>query len=127
MQAKKQQKQMWNNRLIQNWERSKSRLYIVITLINLYPEYIMQNASLDDQGSNCQHSLDHRESKGIPKTKTKKTTSASLTTQKPLTVWITTNWKIHKEMGIQDHLTCLLRNLYAGKEAKVRKGCGTTD
>ena len=33
---------------------------------------------------------------------------------KPLTVWITTNWKILQEMGIPDHLTCLLRNLYAG-------------
>ena len=39
---------------------------------------------------------------------------------KPLTVWITTNWKILKEMGIPDHLTCLLRNLYAGQEAAVR-------
>ena len=39
---------------------------------------------------------------------------------KPLTVWITTNWKILKEMGIPDHLTCLLRNLYAGQEAIVR-------
>ena len=35
-------------------------------------------------------------------------------------VWITTNWKILKEMGIPDHLTCLLRNLYAGQEAMVR-------
>ena len=43
--------------------------------------------------------------------------SALLTKPKPLTVWITTNWKILKEMGIQDHLTCLLRNLYAGQEA----------
>ena len=43
----------------------------------------------------------------------KLSTSASLTTLKPLTVWITTNWKI----GIPDHLTCLLRNLYAGQEA----------
>ena len=46
---------------------------------------------------------------------------------KPLTVWITTNWKILKEMGIPDHLTCLLRNLYAGQEATVRTGHGTTD
>ena len=36
-------------------------------------------------------------------------------------------WKILKEMGISDHLTCLLRNLYAGQEAKVRTGHGTTD
>ena len=36
-------------------------------------------------------------------------------------------WKILKEMGIPDHLTCLLRNLYAGQEATVRTGHGTTD
>ena len=36
-------------------------------------------------------------------------------------------WKIRKEMGIPDHLTCLLRNLYAGQEATVRTGYGTTD
>ena len=36
-------------------------------------------------------------------------------------------WKILKEMGIADHLTCLLRNLYAGQEATVRTGHGTTD
>ena len=36
-------------------------------------------------------------------------------------------WKILKEMGISDHLTCLLRNLYAGQEATVRTGHGTTD
>ena len=53
--------------------------------------------------------------------------SALLTMPKPLTVWITRNWKILKEMGIPDHLTCLLRNLYAGQEATVRTGHGTTD
>ena len=46
---------------------------------------------------------------------------------KPLTVWIATNWKILKEMGIPDHLTCLLRNLYAGQEVTVRTEHGTTD
>ena len=45
---------------------------------------------------------------------------------KPLTMWITTNWKI-QEMAIPDHLTCLLRNLYAAQEAAVRTGHGTTD
>ena len=53
--------------------------------------------------------------------------SALLTMPKPLTVWITINGKILKEMGIPDHLTCLLRNLYAGQEATVRTGHGTTD
>ena len=46
---------------------------------------------------------------------------------KPLTVCITTKWKILKETGILDHLTCLLKSLYAGQEATVRTGCGTTD
>ena len=54
--------------------------------------------------------------------------SALLTTPKPLTVWITANCgKFLKEMGIPDHLSCLLRNLYAGQEAMVRTGHGTTD
>src|SRR5574339_2033 len=53
--------------------------------------------------------------------------SALLTMPKPLTVWITTNWKILKEMGIPDRLTCLLRNLYAGQKATVRSGHGTRD
>ena len=57
----------------------------------------------------------------------KTSTSASLTMPKLLTMWITTNWKILKEMGIPDHLTCLLRNLYAGQEATVRTEHGTTD
>ena len=46
---------------------------------------------------------------------------------KPLTVWITKNWKILKEMGIPDHLTCFLRNLYVGQEEAVRSGHGTMD
>ena len=52
--------------------------------------------------------------------------SVLLTMPKPLTVWITINWKILKEMGIPDHLTCLLRNLYADQEATVRSGHGIT-
>ena len=46
---------------------------------------------------------------------------------KPLTVSITINCKILKEMGIPDYLICLLRNLYTGQEATVRPGHGTTD
>ena len=52
---------------------------------------------------------------------------ALLTMSKPLTVWITINWKILKDMGIPDHLTCLLRNVYAGHDTTVRTGRGTTD
>ena len=63
----------------------------------------------------------------------KTSTSALLTMPKPLTVWITTNYfnknlkKILKEMGMADHLTCLLRNLNARQEATVRTGYGRTD
>ena len=54
-------------------------------------------------------------------------TSISALLIKPLTVWIIINWKILQEKGIPDHLTCLLRNLYAGQEATVRTEHGTTD
>ena len=53
--------------------------------------------------------------------------SVLLTMPKPLTVWITINWKILQEIGIPDHLTSLLRNLYAGQEATVRTGHEATD
>ena len=62
------------------------------------------------------HSFKYNEVRGI-----------LLTMPKPLTVWITIKWKILKEMGIPDHLTCLLRYLYAGQEATVRTRHGTTD
>ena len=65
--------------------------------------------------------LDHEENTGIPEK------GLLLTTLKPLTVWITTNWKILKVMGIPDHLTCLLRNLYECQEETIRTGHGTTD
>ena len=57
----------------------------------------------------------------------KTSTFALLITPNPLIVWITTNWKILQQMRIPDHLTCLLRNLYAGLEATVRTRQGTTD
>ena len=50
-----------------------------------------------------------------------------MTAINPFTVLITTNWKILKELGLPDHLTCLLRNLYAGQEATVRTRYETTD
>ena len=53
--------------------------------------------------------------------------SALLTMPKLLTLWITINWKILKEMGLTDYLTCLLRKLYADQEATVKTGQGTTD
>ena len=60
----------------------------------------------------------------------KTSTSALLPTLKPLTVWIKKKkklWNILQEIGIPDHLICLLRNLYTGQESTVRDGHGTTD
>ena len=53
--------------------------------------------------------------------------SALLTMSMPLTVWITINCGKSSRHGKQDHLTCLLKNMYAGQEATVRTGYGTTD
>ena len=61
----------------------------------------------------------------IPEKKT--SNSVSLTTLNPLIVWITTNCEKFLEIGIPDHLTCLLRNLYADQEAAVRTEHETTD
>ena len=57
--------------------------------------------------------------------KKKTSISALLTMLNPLAMWITINWKILKEMGIPDHLTCLLRNLYAGQEADMERQTGS--
>ena len=57
----------------------------------------------------------------------RETSTALLTTPKPLTVWITTNCRKFLEIGIPDHLTCLLRNRDGGQEATVRTGRGTVD
>ena len=77
-----------------------------------------------NQRSNWQHPLHHRKNESSRKT----STFALLTMLKPLTVWITTDFeRFLKQMGIPDHLTCLLRNLYAGQEATIRTGHGTMD
>ena len=70
----------------------------------------------------CQHLLGHRKSKRV----LEKCLLLLLDYAK-IFVWITTNWKIPKEMGIPDHLTCLLKNLYAGQEPTVRTGHGNMD
>ena len=72
---------------------------------------------LRNQRSNCQHLLDHRESKEIPEKNTYFGFIDSTLTLQPLTVQNNTIWKILKEIGISNHLTYLLRNLYAGQEA----------
>ena len=68
------------------------------------------------------------ESSAKQKSSRKTSNSALLTMPKPLIIWITKKlWKILKDLGIPDHLTWLLRNLYSGQEASVRTGRGTTD
>ena len=68
-------------------------------------------------------------STGSPKKQesSRKTSISTLLTMPKLCVDHNKLWKILKEMGIPGHLTCLLRNLYAGQEATVRTGHGTTD
>ena len=74
--------------------------------------------------SNCQHTLDHRKSKGIPPQKI----YCFIDYAKAFDcVDHNKVWNILNEMGIPDHLICLLRNLYASQEATVRTGHGTTD
>ena len=63
----------------------------------------------------------------IQESSRKTSTSALLTLPKPLTLWITPNWKTLQEMRISDHLACLPRNLYTGQEATVRTGHGPMD
>ena len=74
------------------------------------------------QRSNCQNLLDHRKRKTIPVKH-----YFSFIDYTKAFVWIITNWKILQEMGIPDHFTCFLRNLYAGQEATVRTGHGTME
>ena len=77
-----------------------------------------------NQRSNCQHLLDHRVNQRIPENIyfcfTNYTKAFGCVDHNKL-------WKILQEMGIPDHLTCLMRNLGAGQEATVRTGQGTTD
>ena len=74
------------------------------------------------QRSNCQHLLDHRKSMGIPRNFCFITYAETFDCVEQNNLW-----KILKVMGIPDHLTCLLRNLYAGQEATVRTRHGTMD
>ena len=74
--------------------------------------------------SNCQHLLDHSKSKRVPE----KNIYLCFIDYAKAFDCVDHNklWKIFQEMGIPDHLTCLLRNLYAGQETTVRTGHGTT-
>ena len=77
----------------------------------------------EEQRSNCQHPL----AGSWKKQEFQKTIYSYFIDYAKAFVWITTIWKILHEMEIPDHLTCLLRNLYAGQEATVGTGHGTTD
>ena len=76
-----------------------------------------------NQKSSCQHLLDHRKSKRVPEK------HLVLLYWLHQSLWLCGSqlWKILKEMGIPDHLTCLLRNLCTGQEAIVRTRNGTMD
>ena len=86
--------------------------------------YKLDLETQSNQRSNCQHLLNHRKSKEFQKNIyfcfIDYTKAFDCVDQNKL-------WKILQEVGIPDHLICLLRNLYAGQEATVRTGHGTTD
>ena len=86
--------------------------------------YKLDLEKVEEPEIKLQHPSDHRKSKGI-----QKDIYFCFTHYAKAFDCVDHNklWKILKEMGIQDHLTCLLRNLYAGQEARVRIGHGTTD
>ena len=92
-------------------------------LVNRVPEELLMEAS---------NIVQETANKTIPKGKKTRMHSGYLrrlssTTLKPLTVSHNKPWKALKEMGIPDHLTCLLRNLYVGQEATIKTGHGRTD
>ena len=97
-------------------------LFFTISLLCLlYPLLIKRQSN---QISNFQYPLDHIKSKRIPG---KHILLLHWLCQSFDCVDHNKLWRILKEMGIPDYLTCLLRNLYAGQEATVRTGHGTTD
>ena len=77
-----------------------------------------QRKAMRNQRSSCQHLLDHSKSKRVPEK------HLLLLYWLCQSLWL---WEIQKQMGIPDHLTCLLRNLYTGQETTVRTRHGTTD
>ena len=108
MQVRKQQLNgTWNNRLVPNRKGVLQGCILSPCLFNLYAEYIIRNASLD-------------EAQAVTMIARKISISALLTMPKPLTVDHNKLWKILEEMGIPDHLDCLLRNPYTGQESTVR-------
>ena len=78
----------------------------------------------EDKRSNCQHPLDHRKAREF-----QENICFCFIDYAKAFDWVHHNklWKILQKMEITDHLTCLLRNLYAGQEATGRTGCGKMD
>ena len=102
-------------------------LKILQARLQMYENFQMYNLDLEKAEEpewNCQHMLDHRKSKGIPKNVYFCFINYAKTFD---CVDHNKLWKILKERGIPDHLNCFLRNLYPGQEATVRTGHGTTD
>ena len=88
------------------------------------PDVQVEFKKAEEGEINCQHCWIFKKARISRKT----SISALLTMPKPLDcVDHNKLWKILKEMGIPDHLTCPLRNLYAGQEATIRTGHGTAD
>ena len=94
-------------------------------LFNFYAEYIMRNAGLEEAQAGIKLPI----SVGSSKKQESSRKNIYFTDYAKTFDCVDHNhlWKILKEMGIPDHLTCLLRNLYAGQEATIRTGHGTTD
>ena len=88
-----------------------------------FPDVQVVLEKAEDPEINCQHLLDHQKSKRVPE----KHLFLLYWLCQRLCVTHNKLWKILKELGIPDHLTCLLRNLYAGQKATVTIGHGTKD
>ena len=110
-------------------EASKVMLKILQARLQQYINHELQDVQLDlEKAEEPEIKLPTSTGSWKNQQSSRKTsTCTSLTMLKPLNVWITTNWKICKEMRIPDHLTCLLRNLCARQEATVIAGHRTTD
>ena len=98
-------KQITAHRVAKSWTRLSDFTFTKLVL-----------EKAEDQRPNCQYPPDHQKSKRVPE----KIYFCFIGYANALTVWITMNWKILQEVGTPDHLICLLRNLYANQQTKVR-------
>ena len=120
----------WHHVVLLQWYVAEDILWLCAMVYrDLYTQWDFQMFKLNlEKAEETEIKLTTSEGSSKKQESSRKTSiSALLTMPKSLTVWITINWKILKVMGIPDHLTCLLRNLYAGQEAIVRTRHGTRD